>query len=378
MAHKYELVDNITYYILTNNIFKVRELIINEEITKLDLQHLYYINSIDMLDLFILYNVIFKNEKNILIGFYNMQLASAPNAYNDKNKIIMKSIKYMDDDFANYLFYDYQSLPIMEHLLLTKKIDVLAQQKKYNNDESFPLLHACQHNNIEIIQFLLSNGADINLKNNTGETALSRASQMANTPVIRLLIDNKADVNIENNTGKTPLFYGNTETMQLLVDNGANVNHTDDQKMTPLFYSCIEENKEVVQLLIYNKADVNHVDIHGKTPLFYSCEEGNKDIAELLLTNGANINYQDNKKNTVLIDSCINQNFDMVNFLLKHGANVNIINSDEKTALDVANNNVNNNNNDKIIQLLKPYYVLKGGAFYKYLKYKNKYYNLIK
>ena len=52
--------------------------------------------------------------------------------------------------------------------------------------------------NIEIVKLLLEHGADINLPDNYGHTALMMASLEGNTEIVRLLLDQGADVNVQD------------------------------------------------------------------------------------------------------------------------------------------------------------------------------------
>ena len=59
-----------------------------------------------------------------------------------------------------------------------------------------------------MVKFLIENGADINIKNNNGDTVLHEAVLIKdNLEVVKLLIENGADINIKNNNGDTVLHY---------------------------------------------------------------------------------------------------------------------------------------------------------------------------
>lgn len=59
--------------------------------------------------------------------------------------------------------------------------------------------------NIEIVQFLLDSGADINIKDleYSGETPVIAALYSKNFKVVELLLDHKPDLKIKNNNGET-------------------------------------------------------------------------------------------------------------------------------------------------------------------------------
>ena len=72
---------------------------------------------------------------------------------------------------------------------------------------------------------LIDAGADINIEDKDGWTALIWASQCGHTETAKALIDAGADINIEDRQGWTALMwashYGHTETVKLLIDAGA-------------------------------------------------------------------------------------------------------------------------------------------------------------
>src|SRR4030043_1674919 len=71
----------------------------------------------------------------------------------------------------------------------------------------FPLEMAAQTGQIDIIKFLLENGADVNL-NRVGATALHMAALYGGkTELIALLLEAGADINARTNNGETPLHY---------------------------------------------------------------------------------------------------------------------------------------------------------------------------
>ena len=144
-----------------------------------------------------------------------------------------------------------------------------------------------------IWRFALHNGADINARNDEGESALHLA---VSVEMARLLLDAGADPNIRNKSGATPLILAaniytlNYSLIQLLLDRGAAINARDDQGRTPLIRllwdACISylpthtdnENEEkppsftpprddCLRLLLRKGADLNTQDKEGKTAL---------------------------------------------------------------------------------------------------------------
>ena len=72
------------------------------------------------------------------------------------------------------------------------------------------------------------------------ETALQHAISNVYKEIVELLLDNGADINVKNNNDRTPLHYASIENrkemedvIQLLLSKGADINARDSNK-TPL------------------------------------------------------------------------------------------------------------------------------------------------
>lgn len=81
----------------------------------------------------------------------------------------------------------------------------------YNLKTATPLMIAVNAKEYNLSKFLIENGADVNIKNKEGETALMRAD----AKTAKLLIDNGAFINVKNNNGKTALDIIESPTLRL-------------------------------------------------------------------------------------------------------------------------------------------------------------------
>ncbi|MDJ0632395.1 MAG: ankyrin repeat domain-containing protein [Xenococcaceae cyanobacterium MO_188.B29] len=117
---------------------------------------------------------------------------------------------------------------------LSKTTEIWLQQKGYsaeNLDERVDnggtaLIVASREGAIDIVQDLLANGVNINLKNNDGNNALWFACFGNNLDLMRLLINAGIDLDNQNDNGVTVLMYaassGKTDAVKLLLEKGAN------------------------------------------------------------------------------------------------------------------------------------------------------------
>lgn len=72
----------------------------------------------------------------------------------------------------------------------------------------------------EIVKLFLANGADINVKNNDGNTALMHAAMNGHPEMVLVLLDAGANLAVADNEGKTSLMIaqeqGNAEIVTIL------------------------------------------------------------------------------------------------------------------------------------------------------------------
>ncbi|MBE6463512.1 MAG: ankyrin repeat domain-containing protein [Alphaproteobacteria bacterium] len=139
------------------------------------------------------------------------------------------------------------------------------------------LIEVCENGEKKDVEELIDKGADVNQKDEDGNTALMRASYWGYKEVVELLIQNGADVHSKSNNGNTALmrasYWGYKEVVELLIRNGADVNQKDEDGNTALMRASCGGRKEVVELLIQKGADVNAKSVTGDTALIIAKDE---------------------------------------------------------------------------------------------------------
>ena len=220
----------------------------------------------------------------------------------------------------------------------------------------------------EAVKLLLNFGADVNLRDGDGFTALMYAvnGRYPNSEVIKILLDAGADVEAENDgmraldyarqnatftdeellkrleelTGN-PEYRINSREFSILInsgavaqvreaiEHGAEVNiRSDEESWTPLMVAVRndEANLEIVELLIKAGAEINARDGSGDTALkkaLYAMHP-NPQIIEMLIDAGADVNIVDEDGMTILIEAARRSTPEIVRLLLEAGADVNV------------------------------------------------------
>ena len=73
------------------------------------------------------------------------------------------------------------------------------------DDEGNTLLHIATHMKSDVAELLIAKGADVNGKNDYGETPMHYAADCGHREIIELLIAKGANVNAHRTGGSTPL-----------------------------------------------------------------------------------------------------------------------------------------------------------------------------
>jgi ankyrin repeat protein len=111
----------------------------------------------------------------------------------------------------------------------------------------------------------------INAADNKGETAFLKACQRADSNLLTILINAGADKDVTDISGHTALHFAasghNVETAAWLLDYGADANATDTElRQTPLHIACANGDYEAVPMFVEKGADVGVRDKQGRLP----------------------------------------------------------------------------------------------------------------
>ncbi|XP_009092040.3 ankyrin repeat and EF-hand domain-containing protein 1 [Serinus canaria] len=129
---------------------------------------------------------------------------------------------------------------------------------------------------------------------------------------------------------------GDFVSLQRAFDQGVPVDIKDKYYKTPLMVACASGNIVLVEFLLEKGADVNATDNFLWTPLHHACYNGHLDIAEVLVKAGAAVNAPAVGEATPLMRAVEACRLDMVYFLITAGADLQALDSNGRSALDLA------------------------------------------
>ena len=117
------------------------------------------------------------------------------------------------------------------------------------------IMKACRDcNNINVVVFLLENGANINIRDTIDQTPLIIAAFNGCRDIVKMLLDAGANIEHKNDQGENALISavqeGHIDTVKLLLDAGADVNQSNTDGETALDLAIrLRQKKELIELL---------------------------------------------------------------------------------------------------------------------------------
>lgn len=250
------------------------------------------------------------------------------------------------------------------NIIVKKIIEVGADVNIQDNEGKTALIHVIQNldhhninNELETIQLLLEGGANVNIQDNEKSTALTYAvSTKCCTKIINLLIDFGATSDNLNNSGLTPLMYCflsndyyDNNIFQVMIKASYNINVRSKDGINVLIYAIqtIKNNNlvNIVEYLVNANIDVNVQTEQGMSALLYLITEcsQNEDmvklfcpILQLLLNGGLYLDIPNQEDQTPLVYASMKTNpfiLDIIKCLIYYGANIYSIDSNGMSAL---------------------------------------------
>ncbi|KPK36438.1 MAG: hypothetical protein AMJ65_16175 [Phycisphaerae bacterium SG8_4] len=276
--------------------------------------------------------------------------------------------EYLIDNGADINVYPVEDWgPLQETVVISNSIEMaklLIARGGDINSKGYPVLNSAIHEKRrDLCEFLIQRGANVNAEDKWGRVSLHYAIRNEDLDIMNILIANGADVDIKHTGRYTPLQYthsggetllqyaaigGRTEAAKLLLEAGANVDAKNDGGQTALHvildltkskYTYYRLSKDTVELLLAKGADVNLKDKDGRTPLHLAAESADGDIIELLLDKGARIDARDEESgSTALHRAAQSGNKNAAELLIAKGADINAKDKQGHTPLYIAVN----------------------------------------
>ena len=227
----------------------------------------------------------------------------------------------------------------------------------------------------KVILSLIQAGANFNLRDRDGDTALNWSILWGWTEIVAILVEAGVQVSEVNNIGYTPLmlatYLEHTEIINILkeaeastsgldqieliraienqeenhvqglLEAGVSANSKDYQGNSALKLAIVTEKTEICRMLVQSGADTEFIDSEQhESALLRAIRQGNQEIIQLLIENHSSLNTKGKSwGETALIEAVRYCNLDSVKLLVDTGADLNIKDNFGRTALDYVDMN---------------------------------------
>ena len=249
---------------------------------------------------------------------------------------------------ANVNFANSNGITALECAIVADAFrETIATEHEMKDRDSSLLVDQLWSNNSSdglCVKVLIEGGADVNIQNKYGDTALMLAAQNNTVACINHILNAGTYVNLLNYHGQPVITMasknGHLECVKKLIEAGADVNRGPLIKWpgetcckTALMFAAKGGHTDCLKALLEGGADVNTLENNCKTALIYAAKGNHKDCIEILLQWGAAVNVWDDKHEmTALMQAAKNTTSECVDLLIQAAADVNERDRNGKTA----------------------------------------------
>ena len=219
------------------------------------------------------------------------------------------------------IFYAAENSQLEVIDLLVKNGAVLDKTDENQQGILHATLLAEQH---AALVFLLEYGTiAVNLRDKFGQTPLILACDKQLSSSAKLLISKGAEIDIADNDGWTALMYcakrGNSELMATLIGSNANIHAHDLQfQQTSYLIACRNGQFPIMEMLLKNKANPLDRDYYDRTALHIAVEINKLDMVNFVLTTTVDRSLKDRFGLTAHDWAVVNASADVLKAIRDH------------------------------------------------------------
>ncbi|XP_071078472.1 uncharacterized protein [Haliotis cracherodii] len=239
----------------------------------------------------------------------------------------------------------------VKRLLSTPGVNVNCRERSRT-----PVMEAAWRGHRDVVELLVSKGADGSLVDKYGDDTLHYACLGGDVETVKYVLSlHVVDINSRGEVSRTPVMVaalgGHRDVVKLLVSKGADVSLVDVVGDNILHLACREGDVGTVMFVLsLNVVDIVKRGDRSRTPVMLAAERGHRYVVELLVIEGADVSLLDEDGNNILHLACRGGYVETVEFVLSLiVVDIDARNDWGQTAADVARSG----GHRRVVELLK-------------------------
>jgi ankyrin repeat protein len=198
---------------------------------------------------------------------------------------------------------------------------VKMHMSKQKDDQTTRFLFAASRGDVDTITLMCDQGFDVNSSDYDNRTALMVASMKA-SDAVKALLECGADPNITDVHGTTALHEavknGHEQTMDLLLSHGATLCMAESLAASVICQAVFDGDILFLRRLLRAGIPVNSADYDKRTAAHIAAAEGNVAALKVLIEFGADLTLEDRWGNTVDHEAQRSKSGRLVEYLRVH------------------------------------------------------------
>lgn len=213
----------------------------------------------------------------------------------------------------------------------------------HGSDGCTPPLLACKHGHIELAKFFFSHGATFTDRDRDPKrqgNALHYAAWGGSLDMVRWLLSEGASLDDVDIVGNTALLYavygGHRDVVNELISRGRSLQERNSKNHTALLQAACGGHLHLVGWLLEQGFSLDEADHDGNTSLLFAAWGGHLDLIHFLLKNGSSLYEQNHNGHSIFLSAANGGRVEIVEWLLTQGFSLSETNNNGDTALLLA------------------------------------------
>lgn len=207
-----------------------------------------------------------------------------------------------------------------------------------------PIIHAVRKENLELLKYVIEQGANVNTQDANGRNALYYAARQGNVAIAKKLVKAGANPSIAEKSSRYPpvviaALNGHREVVSFLKTVDKETPRMDIISGLLHFYARRGKTTLVTRILGSNQEyDIDFKDEKGWTPLVAAASSGHDKVAQELINAGAKVDSRTSLRTTALHHAARGGHLNVTELLLASDADPNAQDQLGKTPLMYTDN----------------------------------------